>query len=575
MLHRASTIICVFLFAQPLVAQQRLLPVSTSESAPAISLEELLDTEQDFAATPEFESRLVSQGWWYNMVQSSLRRDASPVNITLDDTLIRALRYSHQIQVFSELPLIRETSITEADAAFDWSVFMDSQWNDSSDPVGNSLTAGPGITRFRDHNLTFSAGARKRTWAGGQLEVSQQAGLQNNNSQFFTPNDQGTSRLVLSFSQPLLRGKGQAYNRSLVCLASIDKQIADFEFRRQLESHLLEVTRAYWAVYLERGVLLQKMNSYRRAKTTVGRLASRATIDASESQIKSAQAALKTRGAELIRARNAMRNAASRLRSLVNDPSMKDFDAIELIPADEPMFQTFCLDIHGALAEAIQNRPEVAQSIRQIKAAGIRTNMTKHELLPVLNLVTETYVAGLNGQHDVGAAWSNQFSDGEPGYSIELQFEVPLQNRAARSRHQRRCLELRQMKNQYATTLETIELEVQVAVREVSTSQRELFAKEEAMLARQEQMDYITERWKRLPGEGVSASLTLENLLTAQERLAAAEYEYLQSQMTYNLSLTNLKRATGTLLQHEAVTVGRTCVNGLPTQMADKPSVAR
>lgn len=573
MLYRACKFLCFILCAHPVIAQMPAPPAT--DAVNAISLEELLDTEQDFTAIPEFESRLVSQGWWYNMVQSSLRRDASPVNISLNDTLISALQYSHQIQVFAELPLIRETSITEADAAFDWSMFLDSKWNDTSDPVGNSLTAGPGISRFRDHNLTFSAGARKRTWAGGQFELSQQAGLQNNNSQFFTPNDQGTSRLVLSFSQPLMRGKGTTYNRSLVCLASIDKQIADFEFRRQLESHLLEVTRAYWAVYLERGVLLQKMNSYRRAKTTVGRLESRATIDASESQIKSAQAALKTRGAELIRARNAMRNAESRLRSLVNDPAMKDFDAIELIPADEPLFETFSLDMHGAVAEAVQNRPEVAQSIRQIKAAGIRTNMTKHELMPILNLVTETYVAGLSGQHDVGAAWSNQFSDGEPGYSIGLQFEVPLHNRAARSRHQRRCLELRQMQNQYATTLETIELEVQVAVREVSTSQRELFAKEEAMLARQEQMDYITERWKRLPGEGVSASLTLENLLTAQERLAAAEYEYLQSQMTYNLSLTNLKRATGTLLQHEGVTVSKTCVNGLPTQLATKPYVAQ
>lgn len=545
----------------------------TGPTATGVSLEELLSTEDDFTSTPEFESRLVSQGWWYNMVRSSLRSDASPINLTLNDTLVKALTHSRQIQVFAELPLIRETSIVEADSAFDWSVFLDSRWDDTSDPVGNSLTAGPGITRFRDHNLSFSAGARKRTYSGGQLEISQQAGLQNNNSQFFTPNDQGTSRLVLNFTQPLLRGKGQAYNRSLVCLASIDKQIADQEYRRQLESHLLEVTRSYWALYLERGVLLQKMNSYFRAKQTVGRLESRANIDASETQIKSAQAALKTRGAELIRARNAVRNAESRLQSLVNDPSMQDFDLVELIPVDEPMFETFPVDMHGTLAEAIQNRPEVAQSIKQIRAAGIRTNMSKHELMPVLNLVTETYVAGLDGRHDVGGAWRQQFSEGEPGYSIGLQFEVPVGNRAARSRHQRRCHELRQMKNQYETTLETIELEVQVAVREISTSQRELFAKEEAMLARKEQMDYITERWQRLPGEGVSASLTLENLLSAQEMLAAAEYAYLQSQMTYNLSLMNLKRSTGTLLQHESVSLSRTCIGGLPTQIASKPAL--
>lgn len=370
-----------------------------------------------------------------------------------------------------------------------------------------------------------------------------------------------------------MRGHGKVYNRSLVCLASIDKQISDDEYRRQLESHLLEVTRAYWALYLERGVMLQKMNSYRRARITTERLEDRAKFDASGSQVKSAKAALKTRGAELIRAKNAVRNAEARFRSLVNDPSLKDFELTELVPIDSPTFQTFRVEMSGSLIEAVQNRPEVAQAIKQIKAASIRCNMTKHELMPVLNLVTETYVAGLDGSHDIGSAWGNQFNQGEPGYSIGLQFEVPIHNRAARVRHQRRQLELRQMQNQYGTTLETVELEVQVAVREVSTSQQELFAKEEAMTARKEQLDYITERWQRLPGEGATSSNTLENMLSAQERLSLTEYDYLQSQLTYNLSLMNLKKATGTLLQNEAVTISIGCEDGLPTQTASKVMV--
>jgi hypothetical protein len=95
------------------------------------------------------------------------------------------------------------------------------------------------------------------------------------------------------------------------------------------------------------------------------------------------------------------------------------------------------------------------------------------------------------------------------------------------------------------------------------------------MLARKEQTEYISERWLRLPGEGVSASLALDNLLIAQDQLAAAEYDYLQSQMTYNLSLTNLKRATGTLLQHESVEIGRACIECLPTHVLDKPTLTR
>ena len=60
-------------------------------------------------------------------------------------------------------------------------------------------------------------------------------------------------------------------------------------------------------------------------------------------------------------------------------------------------------------------------------------------------------------------------------------------------------------------------------------------------------------------------------MLAAQELLARAEFEYLQSQLTYNLALVNLKRATGVLLMHEQVDVHRECICNLPTQILNKP----
>ena len=332
----------------------------------------------------------------------------------------------------------------------------------------------------------------------------------------------------------------------------------------------MEVTRAYWALYFERGVLLQQMNTYRRASGTVARLEARKRIDASESQIRAARAALRARGSELIRARVAVENAASKLRSLINDPALGDGETAELLPIDRPTFGTHPAAMRPHLVEAMHSRPEVAQSVKQMRAAAIRLRMSRNELLPLLNVITETYVAGLEDDRSIGDAWTKQFDEGEPGYAIGLQFEVPIGNRAARARHIRRCHELRQVQNQYALALSTIELDVRTSVREVNASLQELSAKAAAMQARVDQMDYIRHRWQRLPSDGTSAVLTLENLLLAQERVADAEFDYLQSQMTYNLALTGLKRATGTLLQHERVTIGTGTENGLPTQFLDK-----
>jgi hypothetical protein len=63
----------------------------------------------------------------------------------------------------------------------------------------------------------------------------------------------------------------------------------------------------------------------------------------------------------------------------------------------------------------------------------------------------------------------------------------------------------------------------------------------------------------------------LEDLLSAQERLTESEFGFLSAQLTYNLALTSLKRATGTLLQYEDVHTARACVDCLPTLLLHKP----
>ena len=47
--------------------------------------------------------------------------------VTLESLLFSALAHSSQVKVYSELPLIRETAIIEADSAFDPTAFLESR----------------------------------------------------------------------------------------------------------------------------------------------------------------------------------------------------------------------------------------------------------------------------------------------------------------------------------------------------------------------------------------------------------------------------------------------------------------
>ncbi|MFM9962900.1 MAG: TolC family protein [Planctomycetaceae bacterium] len=517
------------------------------------------------------QPRDLASAWWAVFVTAPLRENTTPVTLTIEEILVRAIRCSSQVRVFSDLPLIRETSITEADAAFDFTAFLDTRWQDLNDPVGSTLTVDPGLTvnRYRDEHFTTQGGLRKRTRQGGTLQLSEQLGWQRTNSTYFTPNPQGTSRLVLGYTHPLLRGSGQVYNESLICLAQLDTQIAFDEFSRQLQSHLLEVLRGYWGLYLERANLAQKLQSLKRSSDTLGLLKQRQQLDAVRSQILRARAEVATRRSQVIRAQMGVKNAEDRIRALVNDPVLGDYDTVELMPSEPPTVRESALSMSLALATAVSTRPEVNQALRQIQAGCTRLNMSKNEVLPMLNLVTETYVAGLQ-PNSASAAFNQSFHGTDPGYTVGLQFEMPLGNRAPQARRERRELELRQLRHQYETTLNTLQLEVKVSVREVETALAEMLSQFRAMEASTAELHYLEQRFERLPGEDGNASLMLDNLLLAQQRLATNEFNFLTAQVTYNLALWNVKKATGELLQTEQVSWGRACVDDLPTLVVDK-----
>ncbi len=509
--------------------------------------------------------------WWQSPVMASIRNAEQPQSVTVDQLVLGALRHSPRVRAISTAPLIREAAITAADARFDWRSFMDSRFASISEPVGSTLKTG-GPSRFREQNWNQNTGLRRTTTSGANVEIAQRLGYQDNNSVFFQPTQQGNARLSLSFNQPLLNGAGCAYNTSLIVLAQIDADLANDEFSKLLQDHLLEVTRAYWELYGHRAVLLQKQRLLENAVTIHERLESRRGIDALKSQIARSNAAVESRKAEIIRCEMNVRNTESRLRVLVNDPMLLSAETIELLPQESPAQHQIDISLRDSLTAALENRPELLQAAKNVRAASVRLGISENELLPALDLVTEAYVAGLKGAGGIGGAFADQFSEGQPSFTVGVVFEMPLCNRAAKARNLQRRLELQQLTMQLQQTTETLKAEVEVAVRSVNTAFREMQSKYRSMLAAETEVRYLTERWRLLPGEDQVATFLLEDLLSAQERQTAEEADFVTAQITYTIALSELKRATGTLLQAKSITATRVTYDGLPQMILDKRS---
>ncbi len=501
--------------------------------------------------------------WWQAQVVGHLRTRSETHPVDLDALIISALAYSWRVRAISEDVLIQETGVLEAQAAFDVQAFMESKFFRKSDPVGNVLETG-GPSRLREEDWGYSAGLRKRTPLGGSWEVSQRIGAHDSNSRFFTPEQQGNAKLSLSFNQPLLNGFGKAYNTAMIVLADIDTSVAMDQTSAALQNQLIQIVDAYWTLHLHRAVLVQQRRHLRRAQEIMEELVQRREVDSLESQIARARAAVAARQSELIRTETNIRNTEARIRVLTNAPELLSNPYAELIPLDYPAVVPMAVNLPDAMVTALQNRPEIDAASQEIRAASLRLNMSRNELLPALDLVLETYVSGLDKDYDISQSFADQFSVGEPSYTAGLVFEVPLQRRAAKARLQRRQLQLRQLTQRFDDTVQTLMSDVEVAVREVTATYREMLAKYRAMKAAEMDVDYLTQRWKLLAGDDRSVSFLLEDLLDAQDRLALEEYGFSVAQTDYTISQTTLKRAMGTLLQQEQIQPVRACCDGLP-----------
>ncbi|MEQ1860174.1 MAG: TolC family protein [Chthoniobacteraceae bacterium] len=493
--------------------------------------------------------------WWIRGQRNTLGEGDRSEGVNLENLFVRAINYSTQIKVFSDLPLIRETGITEAAGAFDTTAFLEGRFDRRNEPVGNTLTTG-GSSRFKQDEWAVETGIRKKINTGAEVRVSQEFSRIDNNSIYFTPNPQSRATLSLQVIQPLLRGAGMAYNRSIMQIARLDSEVAMHEFVRQSESHLLEIARTYWALYAARVTYLQKAKLIDETARITDELKARQKVDAQKSQLFRAESALADRRAALIRSEAAVRNAQDRLKALTSDPRLTGDAHVEIVPGDRLVLTNNGADAQSAARVAMENRPEIQQAFLQLRAASIREKMSKNELMPELNLVLNGTLGGLD--NDYGGAYGREWNTGGPGYGAGLVLSFPLENHAAKARYERRRIEMRQQINQLKTTIDTVMLEVKISAREVGTAWREMQAKYAAVEAYTADVSTIEARRSMLTlDDSMQMGAYLDTVLDSQDRRTLAEEDFIRAAANYQVALVNMQRAKGRLLAYESVNVVR------------------
>ena len=490
--------------------------------------------------------------WWESQLVESIGIAQQTLPIDIANLTQTALSSSPYVRAILTEPHIRRTDIVVADAEFDTMAFLEGRFTDTNEPVGSALTTGDNSTRFRDETFTSAGGVRKKTRAGGEYELSQRGGFQENNSTFLNPNPQGTTRLEFNFTQPLMRDRGTAVNNTRILLARLDLQMTNASVRSDLEDHLIQVTRAYWDLFQARAEWLQGRRLLDGAERLHRIMQARDGVDSQRRQILRTRAALTSRQSDLVRVTTRIRDTQAKLRLLTGSQQLVHGQQLELTPQDQPLEYSVDVSASQSVATALDNRSDIAQAIRKVQAVSTRVGAAKNQVLPRLDLILGAYAAGLDDERDTVGAFGRQLSEGRPTYWAGLSYELPIGMRASKARLNRNRWEMCQAMYEFQQATEVAFTEVEVAVRETKTAFNEMIAKKRSIDAAQNEVAYLQQRWEFLPDPNESAVLLIEDLLDAQERLADEERAFVTAQVSYAMSWIQLRKVTGVLLRFDA-----------------------
>lgn len=460
------------------------------------------------------------------------------VELGLEEAIHRTLANSLDIRLVSYDPSISYEELQRALAEFDAIAFGSFLYQKDDLRTDSVLRASETI------NKVWTAGVRQRTITGGTWELSHtftrnwsSLGLQNFRTQY-------EPVLQARVVQPLLRNAWSDFNLANIRIARLNYRSSMQEFRAQTEETVNEVINTYWAlVQAQQDVEIQD-NLLKLTRETLERVKGRATLDATEVEVKQTEAAVEQRYASLIRAQKVAYDTQDALSRLLADKQLNLMCDYDIKTTTPPVTDLVQLDLADQILTALRCNPVMEQARLAISVSEINVRIARNQLLPVLNLVASGSLQGLGASRD--SAYDSLGGGDYASYTIGAEFEYPLGNRAAEADLRRFRLERLRALTQMQNVADQLAVSVKERIRQVNTTFQEIKAQRASVEASKAQL-FALEQTEQNRGRLTPEFLQVK--LNAQEALANAQRSELRAVVAYNQALADLARITGCTLE--------------------------
>lgn len=474
--------------------------------------------------------------------------------LPLDEAIRLALQHSEVIRVLTGVSAsssgrtiydtaIAITPIDVAKANFDPVFRANSAFRRNDLPGLDGL--GTGITGQTTAGNDTTTGISDRNMLGGVADIAARNSWDSQDGQGFLSRNVPT--LEMSYTQPILAGFGTAANRAPIVIARLQQEQSYFRFKGSIQELVRGTIEIYWSLVQARTDVLareiqvdqlQRIYDFRDAQLRTG--------NRDVSLAAQARASLMNAKALLLRARGNVLQREAAMRNLVGLPPE---DGFRLVPSTPPTRDRLEFRWNEIVETAQNRRPDLIELNLVLMADQQSLVRNRNLAQPSLDAIAVHRWNGLSGRLAANGNTVHSPFDQSTGWTMGVNFEVPLSLRASRANVRNQELLIARDRANIQQSIHQIEHALATTLRNVDLNLDQYEAYREAQKASLENVLAQKAAFEA----GVRKTDSQLALLLAINDFANAVSAEAQSLTSYNAELANLELQTGTILDTHGI----------------------
>lgn len=547
-------------------------------------------TEEKKDIVADTETATNNTSFQYNRV--GVQNDRT-MPLSLNDAITKALQNNNDIEVARTDVRIQETQLSSLRGVYD-PVFTVSPNYTRSSTTGSTSTNDFRVNAGLDYNLRRGGGTFSTFFNNTRSENSfSQSQLSSGTTTGSTGSALFSSNLGFQYTQPLLRNFRIDNTRRQIRIQRKRLQQSDIEFRRQTIEIISRVQRSYWDLVFALRDQQNKADNLNLAKENLrqveARISAGATAPLARAEVNTEVA---NRESDLLVAAQQVSIAENTLKILLLREATDDEWNVSYVPTDKPSYSDESVNLADAMADAMDNRPE----LRRLKLANeinkIDIDYFRNQTKPQLDLNSTVSLGGLsrggtnNGfttnlftspqelilldninllrqreglprieNTPITVAPSSSFLFGgfnrsilnlfrtdSPNFTVGVTFSFPFGNKTAKANLAGAQIQKEQIAAQTRSQEQLIVSEVRNAVQALETSRQRVLSARKA----RENAEIQLEGERKLYEAGRSTTFLL---FQRENALTNARNSEIRAETDYNKAISDLQRATSTTFQ--------------------------